>query len=68
MVTTATDLAFNNRDNGDYVLTVRALDRAGKLGGPALMLALQLSNYQVVTRVDRVEGCEEAPGAWYGAS
>ena len=53
VVTTATDLTFNNRDNGVYVLTVQALDRAGNLS-PASTLALELTHYQLVTRVDLV--------------
>ena len=53
VVTKATELAFNNRDNGVYVLTVQALDRAGNLSPPST-LALGLDSYQVVTRVDLV--------------
>jgi serine phosphatase RsbU (regulator of sigma subunit) len=53
VVTVSTDIAFNNRDNGVYVLTVRALDRAGNLSPPST-LALGLSGYVVVTRVDLV--------------
>ncbi|HTO22540.1 MAG TPA: SpoIIE family protein phosphatase, partial [Spirochaetia bacterium] len=51
VVTTATELTFNNRDNGVYVLTVQALDRAGNLSPPST-IALGLERYQVVTRVD----------------
>ncbi len=53
VVTTGTDLVFNNRDNGVYVLTVQALDRAGNLS-QASTLALELAHYQLVTRVDLV--------------
>jgi len=53
VVTTGTDIVFNNRDNGVYVLTVQALDRAGNLS-PASTLALELEHYQLVTRVDLV--------------
>ncbi|HET6451869.1 MAG TPA: SpoIIE family protein phosphatase [Spirochaetia bacterium] len=53
LVTTGTSLAFANRDNGVYVLTVQAVDRAGNLSPPST-IALELSNYQVVTRVDLV--------------
>ncbi|MGA2639598.1 MAG: SpoIIE family protein phosphatase [Spirochaetia bacterium] len=53
VVTSATDLVFNNKDNGVYVLTVQALDRAGNFGPPST-IALELGHYQVVTRVDLV--------------
>jgi len=53
VVTTSTELTFDNRDNGVYVLTVQAIDRAGNLS-PASTLALGLDSYQVVTRVDYV--------------
>ncbi|HKM53291.1 MAG TPA: hypothetical protein VJY33_07740, partial [Isosphaeraceae bacterium] len=53
VVTTATDRSFFNADNGVYVVTVRAIDRAGNFGPPST-IALGLSNYQLVTRVDGV--------------
>jgi HAMP domain-containing protein len=53
VVTQATDLVFSNKDNGVYVLTVQALDRAGNRSAPST-LALELGHYQVVTRVDLV--------------
>jgi serine phosphatase RsbU (regulator of sigma subunit) len=53
VVTTGTSVSFDNRDNGVYVLIVRALDKAGNLSPPSA-LALELTSYQVVTRVDLV--------------
>ncbi len=53
VVTTGTSLDFTNRDNGVYALTVRAVDRAGNLSPPST-LAMDLSSYKVVTRVDLV--------------
>jgi len=53
VVTKNTDLVFSNKDNGVYVLTVEALDRAGNLSPPST-IALELGHYQVVTRVDLV--------------
>ncbi|MGA2975781.1 MAG: SpoIIE family protein phosphatase [Spirochaetia bacterium] len=52
-VTTTTDIAFQNKDNGVYVLTVQAIDRAGNFSQPST-IALGLGKYQVVTRVDFV--------------
>ena len=54
VVTTATELTFDNRDNGVYVLTVQALDRAGNLS-PASTIAMGLDHYRIVTRVDYLE-------------
>ncbi|MFI5367581.1 MAG: SpoIIE family protein phosphatase, partial [Spirochaetia bacterium] len=53
VVTTATDRGFSNEDNGVYAVTVRAIDRAGNFGPPST-IALGLSNYQLVTRIDGV--------------
>jgi HAMP domain-containing protein len=53
VVTKSTELTFTNKDNGVYVLTVQALDKAGNLS-PASTLALELGHYQLVTRVDLV--------------
>jgi HAMP domain-containing protein len=53
VVTNTTDLVFSNKDNGVYVLTVQALDRAGNMSPPST-IALELGHYQVVTRVDLV--------------
>ena len=53
VVTRSTDIPFTNSDNGVYAVTVRAIDRAGNLGAPST-IALALSGYQVVTRVDFV--------------
>ena len=53
VVTTGTEVTFSNKDNGVYVLTVAALDRAGNISAPST-IALELGRYQVVTRVDLV--------------
>jgi HAMP domain-containing protein len=53
VVTASTSLSFANKDNGVYVLTVQALDRAGNFS-PASTIALELVHYQVVTRIDIV--------------
>jgi hypothetical protein len=53
VVTTATELSFNNRDNGTFAVTVRARDRAGNYSSPST-LAISLSNYALVTRIDAV--------------
>lgn len=53
VVTTSTDIPFTDKDNGVYAVTVRAIDRAGNLSAPST-IALGLSSYQVVTRVDFV--------------
>ncbi len=59
VVTTDTQIPFRNSDNGVYVVTVQAVDRAGNFGPPSAV-ALGLSNYQVVTRIDFV-GAQKDP-------
>jgi serine phosphatase RsbU (regulator of sigma subunit)/HAMP domain-containing protein len=58
-VTQLTEIPFNNRDNGVYVLTVQAIDKAGNFG-PASTIAVALSHYQVVTRIDLVTAQKDA--------
>jgi hypothetical protein len=53
VVTTATELKFSNRDNGTFAVTVQARDRAGNFSAPST-IAVSLSNYLQVTRVDAV--------------
>lgn len=53
VVTTATDRPFDNADDGVYAVTVRAIDRAGNFSPPST-IALALSNYQLITRIDRI--------------
>jgi hypothetical protein len=53
VVTTGTEIAFRNGDNGVYAVTVRAIDRAGNIGASST-IALALSNYVPLTRVDFV--------------
>jgi len=53
VVTTSTDRTFSNADDGVYAVTVRAIDKAGNFSPPST-IALALSNYQLVTRVDLV--------------
>ena len=60
-VTQATEIPFDNRDNGVYVLTVQAIDKAGNYSPPSTV-AIALSHYQVVTRVDLVTAVRDAVG------
>jgi methyl-accepting chemotaxis protein len=53
VVTAATELKFSNRDNGTFAVTVQARDRAGNFSAPST-IAVSLSNYMQVTRVDAV--------------
>ena len=53
VVTTSRERPFFNADNGVYAVTVQAIDRAGNLSVPST-IALALTGYQLVTRVDFV--------------
>lgn len=61
IVRTAQSIRARNVDDGEYTVTVSAVDRAGNVG-PPVAVSLRLNRYRPVTYIARIDRTQDASG------